>query len=441
MPLATPAAAGRTAAAPRPMTECPAQLFLPAPATLSRGASAFLSGTRLPQPPSPATLSESADPTAQARRAAEARRDAERQRAKDAAAWKLPSERYRAVYVMRHEVTSLGGVQSVLAEPRPGLRADGRPAGGVGSPAADNSSALLFFHGGGYRLGDPRAMFFAFAPLAAAAALPAYAPAYRLAPEHPFPAALDDALAAYSALIRRVDPARVALAGDSAGGGLAAALLLRAAGEGLPLPGAAVLFSPWAVLKGGVTDTSVTLCCADPMLNPDALAAAGKLYAGNASADDPLLSPAFGDYGAARAKARGGRFPPVLITCGTREVLLSDAVLLRHRMRAGGVDASISPYEGMWHSFNSRGSPGALDLPEAAAVITEAAEFIRKHIPHRQGGVGGVGGAASGSDGTEGGGSSGTASGGGGGGGVEGSSRGGGNSSSGGLGAKAPGAR
>jgi hypothetical protein len=147
MPLATPAAAGRTAAAPRPMTECPAQLFLPAPATLSRGASAFLSGTRLPQPPSPATLSESADPTAQARRAAEARRDAERQRAKDAAAWKLPSERYRAVYVMRHEVTSLGGVQSVLAEPRPGLRADGRPAGGVGSPAADNSSALLFFHG------------------------------------------------------------------------------------------------------------------------------------------------------------------------------------------------------------------------------------------------------------------------------------------------------
>jgi acetyl esterase/lipase len=105
-------------------------------------------------------------------------------------------------------------------------------------------------------------MFFAFAPLAAAAALPAYAPAYRLAPEHPFPAALDDALAAYSALIRRVDPARVALAGDSAGGGLAAALLLRAAGEGLPLPGAAVLFSPWAVLKGGVTDTSVTLCCA-----------------------------------------------------------------------------------------------------------------------------------------------------------------------------------
>jgi acetyl esterase/lipase len=249
------------------------------------------------------------------------------------------------------------------------------------------------------------------------------------------------------------------------------------------------------------------------MLNPDALAAAGKLYAGNASADDPLLSPAFGDYGAARAKARGGRFPPVLITCGTREVLLSDAVLLRHRMRAGGVDASISPYEGMvsepslltpvgcapivsrllpagkrklhcrkprsrpraggsalvaparvaslpctrdplalvldrahpafsqWHSFNSRGSPGALDLPEAAAVITEAAEFIRKHIPHRQGGVGGVGGAASGSDGTEGGGSSGTASGGGGGGGVEGSSRGGGNSSSGGLGAKAPGAR
>jgi len=86
----------------------------------------------------------------------------------------------------------------------------------------------------------------------------------------------------------------------------------------------------------------------DPSLNPDALAAAARLYAGGRySLDDPRISPAFADYGTARRAAAGGRFPPVLITVGTREVLLSDAVLLRHKMREGGVDATISPYEGM----------------------------------------------------------------------------------------------
>jgi acetyl esterase/lipase len=174
---------------------------------------------------------------------------------------------------------------------------------------------------------------------------------YRLAPEHPFPAGLDDVTAVYRALLESHAPSRIAVAGDSAGGGLAAALLLRAASDGLPQPGAAVLVSPWTVLNSSRADTHATLKCVDPLISVDTLTTAGKWYASGSDlgVDDPLVSPAFGDFSAASAAAsEAGRKPPaVLILVGTRELLLSDSAILARQMRRGGLEVELSVYDGM----------------------------------------------------------------------------------------------
>lgn len=178
--------------------------------------------------------------------------------------------------------------------------------------------------------------------------------------------------------------------------------MLRAASEGLPLPGALVLFSPWAVLKFGDADSHNTLRCADPLLVRANLEAAARAYAGvssnssNSSSgsaatgspprpppaplSSPLLSPALsGDFGAARRAAAGGRFPPTIVFAGTRELLLSDAVMLHRRMAQGGVPAELVVAEGMWHDWPLV-APGTMALPEAAAAIERAAAFARRHV-------------------------------------------------------------
>jgi acetyl esterase/lipase len=175
---------------------------------------------------------------------------------------------------------------------------------------------------------------------------------YRLAPEHPYPAALDDAVTAYRELLKTYPAKSIALLGDSAGGGLALALLLRLKREGLPQPAAAALYSPWVELtKQG--DTQTTLTGVDPVLQYELnLKSPALSYAGGDGSKlaDPLVSPLRADF----SKGAVGQLPPILIQVGLRDTFLSDCVRLYRKLRDAGQPVDLSPWEGMWHVFEVR---------------------------------------------------------------------------------------
>jgi acetyl esterase/lipase len=188
---------------------------------------------------------------------------------------------------------------------------------------------------------------------------------YRLAPEHPFPAAVHDATGAYSWLLDQgVDPATVALGGDSAGGGLTVAALLAAKERGLPMPAAAVCISPWVDLT--LSSPSVDRNAAtDPEVTRTQLARWADLYLAGADPKDPLASPVFGDHAG---------LPPLLIHAGTAEAIEDDAVHLAVAAREAGVPVTLELYEDMihvWHAF----APG---LPEATATIERLAGWLQE---------------------------------------------------------------
>jgi len=244
------------------------------------------------------------------------------------------------------------------------------PAGGpvrgewVASDRAEPGRTLLYLHGGAYVSGSPathRGIAVAFSRMARAAVL---LPDYRLAPEHPYPAALDDVLATYRWLLDATgqDPARLAVAGDSSGGGLALALVqaLRDAGE--PLPAGVALLSPWADLTAS-GDSIRSKSDADPWLDGPWIAPFGTLYGGERVAE-PGASPVFGDFTG---------LPPMLVHAGSEEVLLDDARRVVARARAAGVDASLGVHEGLWHVFQAFSG-----LPEARQSLRELAGFVRR---------------------------------------------------------------
>ncbi len=250
--------------------------------------------------------------------------------------------------------------------------ADGRavpPFGedGIDQPLGTGSAEriVLHLHGGAYILGSPRS----HRGLAAAFSRTSHAqvllPRYRLAPEHVFPAAVDDALATYRWLVERrgFAPERIAVSGDSAGGGLALAMMLAARDAGLPLPACYVGLSPWTDLAatGG---SMQELDGIDPWLSADMVLPAARSYAGAASLEDPLVSPLYGDLAG---------LPPMLVHVGTDEILLDDAVRLVERARAAGVDASLGRFPGLWHVFQ------AFPLPESRSSLRELGAFVRRH--------------------------------------------------------------
>jgi epsilon-lactone hydrolase len=232
----------------------------------------------------------------------------------------------------------------------------------IGIDGITPDGTLLWFHGGVYVLGSARTS----AGLASAVARRARARVisvdYRLAPEHPYPAALDDALAAYGALISETGPGRIAVAGESAGAGLAAAMLVAAREAGLPMPAGGVLFSPYADLTlSGASMT--TKAAADPAFCPDAFPVRVKDYAGPADPADPLISPVFADL-------RG--LPPLLIQAGSNELLLDDAVRLAARAAAGDVMVSLEVTPGVPHLFQAF----AAMLDEADAALSTVTTFL-----------------------------------------------------------------
>jgi acetyl esterase/lipase len=263
----------------------------------------------------------------------------------------------------------VNGLTSMLPAPR-GAQARRQTMAGlaaecmsVGEPAA--GLAILYLHGGGYNIGSARGYRVITGRIARAAQISVYTPDYRLAPEHPHPAALDDAVAAYRWL-REQGVRRIALAGDSAGGGLvlATAIALRDAGD--PMPAALALISPWTDLATQ-GETMKTHAARDPSQSPDGLAKWARNYTNGLPLEHPLCSPLYADL-------RG--LPPTLVHVGSEEIVLSDSLRLRDRAIAAGVDIQVREFEGLWHDFQLHAGM----LTEADESLTELGQFLRQHL-------------------------------------------------------------
>jgi epsilon-lactone hydrolase len=240
-------------------------------------------------------------------------------------------------------------------------RLGGVPGEWVSADAAPTRAILLYLHGGGYFACSPRTHRAATSAFALAG-LRTYAPDYRLAPEHPFPAAVDDALSVYRALVAQHDPRTLVVAGDSAGGGLSVALLLRVREEGLPAPAAAALFSPFVDLAAtGESARRNSARCA--MFTGEVFPRAAHWYLGDRDPRMPLASPLYADLHG---------LPPLLIHVGEDETLLDDSRRLAERARAAGVDVSIKEWPRVphvWQLFHRY-------VPEGRASLQEASDFL-----------------------------------------------------------------
>ena len=246
------------------------------------------------------------------------------------------------------------------------VNAGGVTAEWVVAEGASDSRVVLYFHGGGYIIGSPRTHRAMLAHLSRDAAARVLSLDYRLAPEHPFPAPVEDSVAAYRWLLNEgFDPARIALGGDSAGGGLTVAALVQIRYLGLPIPGAGVCVSPWVDMEG-LGESMETRAAADPMVGKENLMVSAKTYLGGADPRAPLAAPLYADL-------RG--LPPLLIQVGDAEVLLDDSTRLAGIAREAGVDVQMDVWDDMihvWHVF-------APILPEGKQAIKQAGDFIKKH--------------------------------------------------------------
>ncbi|MFI2374147.1 alpha/beta hydrolase [Streptomyces sp. NPDC018964] len=243
----------------------------------------------------------------------------------------------------------------------------GRPALELEPAEASGRGRLLYLHGGGYVVGSPDTHAGLVGELARRAGLRALSVDYRLAPEHPFPAAVDDGLAAYRALLAAgTDPRDLVMAGDSAGGGLTLATLLAAREAGLPQPAAVAVFSPWTdlTLSGESIRSKED---ADPLFTEADIRAYADLYVGAGDRTHPLASPLFADLTG---------LPPLLVQVGANEVLLDDAVRLAGRAGAADVEVTLEIGPGLPHVFQHH--YGHLD--EADAALDRAARFLTTHL-------------------------------------------------------------
>jgi acetyl esterase/lipase len=244
---------------------------------------------------------------------------------------------------------------------------NGVPAEWVRAPDATRDAALLYLHGGGYVIGSPASHRNLCAALARHLGVPVLSLDYRLAPEHPHPAAVDDATAAYRFLLDAgFASGRLAIAGDSAGGGLALAALVKLRDGGVPLPAAAVPISPWVDIAM-TGDTMRTLADTDPMVRPDGLARMAAWFLAGADARDPYASPLYADLAG---------LPPVLIHVGEVETLLDDSRRMHERLVAAGVESTLEIFPEMVHVFHVFCGV----VPESDAAVAAVADFLRKHL-------------------------------------------------------------
>jgi acetyl esterase/lipase len=248
-----------------------------------------------------------------------------------------------------------------------GAKLGGVPTAEITVDGIEARHVVLYFHGGVYVMGDA----FLSADLASQVGRRTDAKVisvdYRLAPEHPYPAAVDDALAAYEALLHNgTAPSDIAFAGESAGGGLAVATLVNARDHGLPLPAAAFVMSPYAdlTLAGTTMETKREV---DPLMSREALQPRVTDYTAGPDAALGLISPIFADLSG---------LPPLIIQAGTHEVLLDDAVRLARQAAAADVEVTLDITPGVPHVFQAYYSI----LDEAAAALDRAGQFLSAHL-------------------------------------------------------------
>lgn len=248
---------------------------------------------------------------------------------------------------IRQQSVTLGGVDAVE----------------VAIQDTETTNVVLYFHGGVYVIGSASASVPLVGDLVRRAGAKAFTLDYRLAPEHPYPAAVQDAQAAYESLLAQgIDPGRIALAGESAGGGLAVATLLALREAGIPLPACAFVMSPYAdlTLSG---ETLAGKQAVDPLLSPDGLRLRIPDYVAGGDAAQPGISPIFGDLGG---------LPPLLIQVGSHEILLSDAIRLAGRAATADVEVKLEVTPGVPHVFQAY----AALLDEAGTALDRAASFL-----------------------------------------------------------------
>lgn len=294
----------------------------------------------------------------------------------------MPSTEFDAVFAMMRQAPApptevraaraafdemLGGAPLADGVEVTRIVAGGRDAEWLLPAGAPADRVVLYLHGGGYRIGSLHGYRPILSQFAATIGLRLLAIDYRLAPEHPFPAGLDDAVAAYEWLLAEgIDASRVALMGDSAGGGLAAACALAIAARGLPHPAAVVCLSPFAdcTLSG---DSYRRNAASDPLFDLAAARVAVADYLAGAPADDPLASPVFGSY---------RDLPPLLVHASASEALADDAVLLAAAVHRSGGTVTCGLWPGLSHVWHAMGPA----VPEARDAMAEVAAFLASHL-------------------------------------------------------------
>lgn len=271
-----------------------------------------------------------------------------------------PVEELRAN--MHTMATAVPPPDDVAYEP---IDAGGVPGEWVTAPGARTDAALLYLHGGGYAIGSIATHRMMAANISRAAGIRVLLIDYRLAPEHPHPAAVEDATAAYRWLqAQGVPTTRIAIAGDSAGGGLTMATLVALRDAGDPLPACAVPMSPWVDLTQS-GESYTTRADLDPMCSEAGLKEMADWYLAGQDARAPTASPLYADLTG---------LPPLLVQVGDHEVLLDDATRLVERAEAAGVDATCHVGEGCFHVY--QGFP----VPEADEAIASLAAFVNRHL-------------------------------------------------------------
>jgi acetyl esterase/lipase len=260
-----------------------------------------------------------------------------------------------------------------VPHPARGTKTERVDAGGVPADIVTRSASLagrwvLYLHGGGYRVGSAVAYRQLTWRIADATRAQVLIIEYRLAPEHPFPAALDDALAAYRWLLEQ-DAKEIVVMGDSAGGGLTLGLLMKLRDEGLRMPDVAVAMSPWtdlALTGASLKENAAT----DPMLNVEDLPVAAADYLAGTDPRHPHASPLYGDPAG---------LPPVLIQVGSDEILHDDSVRMAERLRAANPRSELQVWPRMPHVWQAYASV----LPEARYAVADIGEFVRRILGSR----------------------------------------------------------
>jgi acetyl esterase/lipase len=245
---------------------------------------------------------------------------------------------------------------------------NGLDAEWIHGPGAESDDAILYLHGGAFIMGSPAIHRELASRISAAAGVRVLSLDYRLAPEHPFPAALEDTKSAYGWLVAQGhDPSQIVIGGESSGGGLALQALLSLKEDGIPLPSSGFFLSPvtdWIELDGDSFSTRAQL---DPLVSLSQSHYTASLYVGGSSKETPLLQPAKMDLAG---------LPPLWIQVGDHEVLLSDAERLAQRAAEGGVPVDFKVWPGMWHVFQG----AARLVPEARESVEELGSFVRKSL-------------------------------------------------------------